>query len=62
MFTTPGATPVTTPVVVTVAREVLPLLHVPPDGVEVSVIELPTQTVPGPATVAEEITTNVVVT
>ena len=56
MSTTPIATPETTPVegptaglaVVTVAIAVLLLLHVPPPGVDVRLVELPSQTVAVP--------------
>lgn len=49
IVTTPAATPVTTPVEdPTVAIVVLLLVHVPPSGLPVSVIEEPAHTVLGP--------------
>lgn len=46
--TVPVAKPVTLPVVLTVAIDVLLLLHVPPLTASVKVMLLPTQTTPGP--------------
>jgi hypothetical protein len=49
MLAVPLSTPVTTPVEdPIVAIEVLPLFHVPPDGVVVSVVVSPAQTVAVP--------------
>ena len=48
MLTIPPLTPVTTPPEDTVAIEVLPLTHVPPDVASVKVMLLPVVTVVGP--------------
>ena len=48
MVGTPAATPVTMPVDPAVARLVLLLVHVPPDGEELSDVVAPVQTVAVP--------------
>ena len=48
MFTVPVATPVTTPAELTVAIDELLLVHVPPDGEELSVVFDPTHTLAVP--------------
>jgi hypothetical protein len=65
IVTVPAATPVTTPVELTVATDGLLLLHVPPAVLSVSVIEVPTQVLDGPTigpiTVIAGVTMNVIV-
>ena len=56
MLTTPPDTPVTTPVVLTVATEVLLDVHVPPDGVAESVMLEPVHTLLPPEIVAVALT------
>jgi len=57
MFVTPPPTPVTTPVdEPTVAIEVLPDVHEPPDGLPVRLIVEPTHTMLGPEILAPEVT------
>ncbi len=51
MVTVPGATPVTTPVLPTVAIDVLDELHVPPVTLSTKVIVAPTYTEEGPVIV-----------
>ena len=65
MVTVPAATPVTTPVELTEAIDVLLLLQVPPDVESVSVMLPPVHTVEGPLialTVAVLLTVMVLVT
>jgi len=59
MVTTPDDTPVTTPVELTVAVPVLLLVHVPPDGVAVSEVDVPTHTVLLPVIDAEALTVTI---
>lgn len=54
MLTLPAEAPVTTPLLFTVATDVLPLLHTPPPVVEDSDAVVPTQTVTAPAGVIAE--------
>lgn len=48
MVVTPAANPATTPVAESIWAAAVPLYHVPPDVVSLSVIVLPTQTFEGP--------------
>lgn len=57
MVGAPAATPVTTPVVLTVASPVLLLLHVPPPGVEANVVARPAHTLGVPVMVEGVATT-----
>ncbi len=59
MVTTPELTPVTTPDGLTVAIDVLLLVHVPPEGVAASVVEEPMQTVLLPLIAAPAFTVTV---
>lgn len=61
MITLPPLTPVTTPLLLTVALEVLELLHVPPGTDAKSAMVEPTQTVGGPVTTGLGFTVTVVV-
>ena len=54
MATLPCATPVTTPVVLTVATDALLELHTPPEVASTRVIEEPTQVSVGPVMVPAE--------
>ena len=54
MFATPMLTPLTTPVLPTVAIDVLPLLHVPPEVALNKLTVLPTQTLTAPDGVIAE--------
>jgi len=59
MFTTPAATPVTIPAELMVAMAELLVVHVPPDGIAVSVIAEPAHTLLLPDIVAETFTDTV---
>lgn len=48
MVTVPAVTPVTTPMALMVATEVLLLLHTPPDGVAVTVAVVPAHVLVAP--------------
>lgn len=61
MFTTPVETPVTTPRELTVAMPGAPLVQLPPPGVPVSVMVVPTHTAVGPTMTSAGLTINEVV-
>jgi hypothetical protein len=60
MMAVPAATPVTVPVLVTVAMDVLPLLHVPPLVGSVYTVVEPTHTLAAPLMADGEAITEIV--